>query len=117
MEVINDMINEFRWITGGNVTDCCCRCEPGSSRSPVVVVRLSISPGSFLVVVVFFELSGAVKEVGEIGRDGDPYSLKIPSPVRICMVSRKWRDGRGWKIEGGDGGFADIGQSKGFLPA
>jgi len=66
----------------------------------VVVVRLSISPGSFPAVVVFFELSGAAKEVGEIGRDGDPYSLKIPSPVRICMASEKRRDGYGWKIEG-----------------
>jgi len=87
-------------INGGNVTDCCCRCEPGSNRNPVVVVQLPISPGSFPGVVVFFELSGAVEEVEEVGRDGDPYSLKIPPPVRIRMVPMKKRDGRGRKIEG-----------------
>lgn len=27
--------------------------------------------------------------VGEIGRDGDPYSLKMSSPVRICIMPRE----------------------------
>ena len=73
----------------------------------MVVAWLSISPASFPAGVVLFELRGAVKDVGEIGRDGDPYLLKIPSSIRSCMIpgnEEGW--GCGWKIEGG---FADIG--------
>lgn len=70
----------------------------------MVALWLSIFPGSFPVV----GLRGPDKVVGEIGRDGDPYWLKISSPVRSCIVSGMRRN-RGWKIEDGGDGPADIG--------
>lgn len=74
------------------------------------MVWLSISPVSFPALVV--RSMGAASEVGEIGREEQPYLVKISTSVRICIVRE---DAEGWgrsggvvgKLEMADGGFAD----------